>query len=430
LRALGLPGFAEIAKKFDALDEGGRRVALDVMDAAPVELSAPVYVSALLRPIEAQRAHAQDHLRRCGRACAPVLAERFGASKAPQTQLLADELAILAPEQAVTLITARIAAAPTRERRALRVVLARAAAANEARPNVARLLSDPALPSVAALDLLRALGPRAPSFLPEAGQTLSRLQSEASFATRYLLLAPAGLLAQNDANARALLSNALRDANEPRLRARALEVLPRDSQAAPGFVAALSDPDVRVREAAARAVREGRLASAAPKLVSLLSDDFWPIVRRAAAEALSTLPAEAAGDAALIDALSDEAPWVRASVAEALGARRVARAAPALRERLENREERFEVRRAAVSALAALCDQKSVGTLSDLVKRLGDPMATVEERAIGEAALEGLAAIGPSDLQARLAPLSGTRAAPAVKHALTSAAQRKSCGRR
>jgi HEAT repeat protein len=310
------------------------------------------------------------------------------------------------------------------------VILARATAANEARPNVTRLLSDPALPAVAALDLLRALGPRAPSFLPEAGQTLRRLQGDANFATRYLLLAPAGVLASNDPNARALLSQTLGDANQPRLRVRALEVLPRDALAAAGFLAALSDPDVRVREAAARAVGEGRVSQAAPKLITLLDDDFWPIVRRAAADALAVLPAEPNGDAALILALSDEAPWVRASIAQALGARRVARAAPALRERLENREEQFEVRRAAVLALAALCDQSSVGTLSDLVKRLGDPMATVEERAIGEAALEALTAIGPSDLKARLAALSGTRAAPAVKHALSSAAQNKTCGRR
>jgi HEAT repeat protein len=430
LRALGAPGFAEIVKKFDALDEGGRRVALDVIDAAPAEVSAPVYASALLSSSEAQRTHAQDHLRRCGRACAPVLTERFQASKGAQAQILADELAILAPDQAVSLLAARIGTAPARERRALRVVLARAAANTEARPSVTRLLADAALPSVAALDLLRALGPRAPSFLPEAGQTLNRLHAETNFATRYLLLAPAGVLAPRDPNARAVVQQALTDAKEPRLRVRALEVLPRDAAGAPGFLTALSDSDVRVREAAAVAVREGRFAQAAPKLVALLDDDFWPIVRRAAADALAVLPPEPQGDAGLVDALSDEAAWVRASVASALGARRVVRAAPALRERLENKEEHFDVRRAAVAALAALCDQESVGTLTELAKRLADPMATVEDRAIGEAALEALAAIGPSDLNARLAPLSGTRAAPAVKHALASAAHGKACRRR
>jgi hypothetical protein len=389
-----------------------------------------VYANALLGTIEAQRAHAQDHLRRCGRACASVLSERFAASSGAQTQLLAEELAILAPEQAAPLITARIARAKPRERRGLRVVLARAAAANEARASVTQLLVDPALPNVAALDLLRALGPRAPSFLPEVGQTLGRLQGDTSFATRYLLLAPASLLSANDPNARALLTRALSDSNEPRLRVRALEVSPRDPASGNHFVTALSDPDVRVREAAANALRESRFVAAGPKLISLLADDSWPIARRAAADALAALPAEPKGDEALLDALSDEAPWVRASVATALGVRRVSRAAPALRERLEDKQERFEVRRASVSALAALCDQQSVGALSDLAKRLADPMATVEERAIGEASLQGLALIGPSDLATRLAPLKGTRAEPAVKHARESAAHSKTCGRR
>jgi HEAT repeat protein len=185
-----------------------------------------------------------------------------------------------------------------------------------------------------------------------------------------------------------------------------------------------------VREAAANALRESRFVAAGPKLISLLADDSWPIARRAAADALAALPAEPKGDEALLDALSDEAPWVRASVATALGVRRVSRAAPALRERLEDKQERFEVRRASVSALAALCDQQSVGALSDLAKRLADPMATVEERAIGEASLQGLALIGPSDLATRLAPLKGTRAEPAVKHARESAAHSKTCGRR
>lgn len=430
LRALGAPGFAELAQRFEALDEGGRRVGLDVIDSAPREVSAPVYVSALLSRFEGQRMHAEDRLRRCGRACEPVLSERFLASKAPASQVLANALATVAPDQAALLITPRLAQVGARARRGLRVVLARAVAVSEAQPSVKRLLADPALPSVAALDLLRALGPRAPSFLPEAAATLARLEGEPSFAMRYLSLAPASVLAPSEPGARALLERALGDAQEPRLRVRSLEVMPRDAGAASRFVAALSDADVRVREAAARAVREARVAAATPKLLTLLDDEPWPIVRRAAAEALSALPAEAQGDAALLDALSDDAPWVRAAVAEALGARRVARAAPELRERLEDREERFEVRRAAVSALSALCDQKSVDTLTTLVKRLGDPMATVEERAIGEAALRALAVIGPSDLPSRLQPLAKTRAAPAVKRALALATSNASCRRR
>src|SRR6185503_19787330 len=64
LVAGGTPAFAAVAQAFGVLDEGGKRVALDVLDQAPCEVSAPVYVAALSGKVEAQARHAQSRLGR------------------------------------------------------------------------------------------------------------------------------------------------------------------------------------------------------------------------------------------------------------------------------------------------------------------------------------------------------------------------------
>jgi HEAT repeat protein len=148
-------------------------------------------------------------------------------------------------------------------------------------------------------------------------------------------------------------------------------------------------------------------------------------VRRASAKALGALPAEARGNEALSDALSDEAPSVRAASAESLGARRVTAAAEALRDRLEDPREHFEVRRASAAALGALCDRDSTDTLWKLVRRVDDPMATVEERALGEASLAALARIAPPDLEEKLDPLRRGQARKAVERALARTATQR-----
>jgi hypothetical protein len=51
----------------------------------------------------------------------------------------------------------------------------------------------------------------------------------------------------------------------------------------------------------------------------------------------------------------------------------------------------------------------------------------VEQRALGEAALQALSVIAPTDLAKRLAPLAKTRAAKAVAQAQKEAAQHGSC---
>lgn len=423
LRGLGEPAFAEIQKRFTSLDEGGRRLALDVIDSAPCEASVPVYLAAFGDKIEAQRDHARQRLRRCGRVSADGLSAGLATAKGEAVARYANELALVAPDRAMNELTARLARANTNERRALRVALARGSSSPEARDAVRKLLADPNVPNVAALDLLRALGARAPEFLPEAAAALERVAAEGSFRARYLALGPAAELAPHDAGARALLARSLarQSGRDSWVRVRALELAPRTEAYVPAFVAALSDPNVRVREAAVQALGEGRLHTSAPSVIRVLEDDAWPLSRRAAAQALARFPAEPRGDDALLDALSDEAPSVRSAAAASLGARGVLRAADELRDHLEDPSERFEVRRAAAAALGALCDAKSADTLWTLARRVDDPVASVEERALGEASLGALVRIAPPGLDEKLAALRRGKARKAVERAVARA---------
>jgi hypothetical protein len=75
------------------------------------------------------------------------------------------------------------------------------------------------------------------------------------------------------------------------------------------------------------------------------------------------------------------------------------------------------VRRAAALSLGALCDAKSLDLLEKLAQRIADPMSSVEDRAIGEAALYALVRIHPVDLDQRLAPLAKGGTARAVARA-------------
>lgn len=425
LRALGAPGYAALAKGFDALDSRGKHVALGVIDSAPCEVSAPLYVRALGGGIEGQILHARDRIQRCAEASAEPLLAATRAAKGADFAVYAGELVTVAPARAVEVLAPRLARSPASERRVLRVLLARAAASPDATDTVRRLLADTTLPEGATLDLLRALGTRVTRFGAEARAAFARLGGAAEFRTRYLLLAPAAALARTEPAAQDLLARALASANEPRLRVRALEVAPREPAYAPAFAAALRDEHVRVREAAARAAGEGKFANLSAELSNLLEDDAWPLARRAAASSLGVLPDDAASRTSLLEALEDPAPWVRAAAAESLGLRRSPGAAPKLRDMLDDREEPVEVRRAAALSLGALCDAGSVDLLDKLSRRIADPMSSADDRALGEAALYGLLRIHPADLEQRLAPLAK---APATARSVARARARVGAG--
>jgi HEAT repeat protein len=267
------------------------------------------------------------------------------------------------------------------------------------------VLANPQSSERLSVEVLRALGERVLDFQPEAGAALGRLQTpNQSFRTRFLLLEPTAQLAAQDPAFRAPLAQALSSDPNPRFRAQALAVL-RDPADFSGEVRhALSDPDVRVREAAVR--QSAALPDATAALVQRLQEDEWPLVRIAAADALAATATSGASDPALARALDhDESPHVRARVVIALAAHHAVAQIPKIRERLVDKDEWPLVRAAAAQALAALCDAGSVDALTGYAHQLADPLADANEHLIGAASLLALSELRPSDLKLRLEPL-------------------------
>ena len=431
LRAIGRPGFEAVAGAYEQLDEGGRRVALDVMDHAECDQSAPVYVKALLSPHRAHRLHARERLRRCGEVAADLLVQELARGNPRAQPLIAGELSLIDPARAVRSIVPLLTVDDASRRSLLRVALARASRAQEAEPEVRRLLADGSVPARATLDLMRALGDRLPRFQPQASQAFARLaRADANFRTRYLLLEPAAQLAPKDRAAADYLQRALAADPSHHIRAGAARAIAYPDQFQAEFLKALDDPQVRVREAAVEALGSGRGVFAAPAVVERLEDDDWPLVRAAAARTLGALGPRARVDEALADALGDSSPFVRAPVLQALGQRGARQHAEAVRERLDDRDEPLEVRVAAASALAAMCDQGAADLLTKYATRLADGSLPSDGRMLGSASLAALGKLHPPDLNERLRPLFGEGVATVVQQAARAAlALPSQCGR-
>jgi HEAT repeat protein len=430
LRVLGQPAFDAVAQAFEGLDEGGRRVALDLLDQAPCETSLPGYLSVFSGVSQAQSIHARDHIRRCGKAAAPFLAD--AARKAHGTQQLdiLAELMLADAAQCVDVIASLLDVDSRPRRAALRIALARASLSTEAKPRVLAVLSDPKSSERVLVDVLRSLGDRIADFQPAAGAALARLSTpQASFRTRFLLLEPSAELAAKDPGLRASFAQGLVSDPDPRFRAQALAVLKDPPDFAAQLTQALADSDVRVREAAVRASAE--LPNAAPALAQRLANDPWPLVRIAAADALADSKSSALAEPALARAIEDESPHVRAHVVLALGAHHAVAELPKIRERLIDADEHPLVRAAAAQALAALCDASSIATLTSYAVKLADPMADANQHMIGAASLLALSDLRPADLAARLQPLRAKGAPPQAKQAADAVLRRAggACGK-
>lgn len=430
LRVQGQPAFEAVAKAFEGLDEGGRRVALDLLDQAPCETSLPVYLSVFSGSSQAQSIHARDHIRRCGKAAAPLLAEAAKKARGRQQLDLLGELLLSDPAQCVDVIAGLLDVDSRSQRGALRIALARASLSPEAKPHIEAVLADPKSSERLLVEVLRSLGDRIADFQPLAGSTLARLSApSASFRTRFLLLEPGAELAVKDANLRAAYGQRLASDPDPRFRAQALAVLLDPADFAPQLTQALADPDVRVREAAVRA--SATLPSAAPVLAQRLKEDEWPLVRIAAADALADSKDTRVAEPALARAIEDESPHVRAHVVLALGAHHATAELPKIRERLADTEEHPLVRAAAAQALAALCDSASVPALTKYAQKLADPMADANAHMLGASALLALGELKPVDLAQRLSPLRAKGAPPQAKQAADAVLRRGGgvCGR-
>ncbi len=431
LRSRGEPAFVAVAGAFAELDEGGRRVALDVIDAAPCPIRAAVYAEALRGPVPAQHIHAQARLRDCGEAAADALLDALETAPPEAVGRLADQLTEVAPELAVQRLVPRLAKASARERRVLRVALGRAARSPHVRDAVTSMLLETGLDERAAVDLLRALGPQLEPLAAPASSALSRLaKPTASFRTRFLLLESAGQLAPSSSPAVEFLRRSLGDDPDWRIRSHAAAAVQDPKPVQDLLLAALNDSSVRVRIAAIQTLARTPDVPSTSHLAELLRRDHWPIARAEAAKALGGLGPSGDVDRALLAAVRDSSRHVRAPVLLALGERRVAAAGKPARKRLVDDREDTNVRIAAAVALGKLCDPAAVEPLTRIARRMADPHDLSEERQVAPAAVTALGRLRPRDLEARLAPLLAEGAPPVARAAARAAlANAGSCER-
>jgi hypothetical protein len=423
LLQLGEAGVEAVIGAFGALDAVGRARALDVLENAPCGASAAVYADLLDDEDAPNRRRAEQRLRTCGAAAEPALRAAFELATGDSGVQLARELALVAPALAVQLLGPRLASVAPEQRESYRDALSRASRQPAAEPELRRLLETPALGSAADVEVLRALGDRLPSFLPEASIALGRaLAAARSFEQRYVLLVPASQLAASNPEAAAFVEAALNDV-DPYLRGAAARQSPALPRLASRLLQASRDSGVRVREAVALRLGELALPNAAPVLIERLRNDRWPLVRSAAARSLSAVGPAPSVDAALVGALGDEAPNVRADALRGLGARGARSALPEIAARLRDGEEAPVVRAAAASALARMCDASQLDELTRLSRALLAERASPDDVAIGGAALAALGRLAPADLGQRLAPFAGVKGRPALA-AMVDAAQR------
>lgn len=419
----GAPGVAATVAGYDALDDAGRELARGVVDAAGCAEQVPFWVDRLVRaaaapakkraPADPDVTHAQGRLRRCDRKTVAPALERV-LREAPDAAKLvaAEELSLLAPAEAVPVLLDAIAPASPPVRQRLREALAHAAKSDRA---VAALVAEleaarfAARPEVARIDLLRALGPRIATAEGGVAAFASLSAGAPSFRTRFLLLGPAAELARGGApSVLPFLTASLRSDADAHLRARAAAVSVGVGPLVPALVAAVDDPEPRVREAAAFALElagtTAQARAAATALARRLASDPWTFVRVGAARTLGKLPADGAVDAALARALRDPSVEVRGNAIDALGAHRATAHAPLLRARAGDVEEPLEIRTKSMLALAQLCDKGSVDAWTKLALRTASP-ASVADRRLGAAAVIALGMVHPADLRQRLAPL-------------------------
>jgi HEAT repeat protein len=427
LRAAGKAGWDAVAAAFDSLDEGGRRVALQVLDGAPCEVSVGPYVNALVGPYEAHRIHALDHLRNCSEAAAPLLSARLAAAKGRAFGELAEQAAGVAPAHAIGIFLPLMTERAIARRAAIRTALGRVAGLKVAQPSFRKAFTDPATPDIALLDLLRSVGNAAPALAPESIQALDRLQAAPpSFRHRYLGVGPLAELAGMLPRARESLDRLIVADPDPRVRAAAAHAVRDPKGFQSSLVRILGDDSFRVRLAATQALAGAPNGAATTALLARLDADPWPAVRAQAATALAGAVPSTATDERLAKALGDDAWLVRRYVLESLGTRGARAHSEAVLERLEDDEEWPAVRRAAARALGELCYQQALGTLTQHAKKLGDPFASPEERSVAFAALGSLRDLAPKDLSSRLSSLLGKDAPRGARAAARAAVEEPS----
>ncbi len=444
LARAGSPGAEAAMKGFDKLDEPGQRLAEAVIDGSSCSVHAPFYVRIMGEKLVARGPkkprgdadpaleHATDRVRRCARAAVPALSELVAKSTGHVKIIAAAELALVAPAESVPVLIEQLATTDDELRREMRASLAHASKSERAWPVFASEFERDRFSTrtdVVKVDILRALGARIANVTGARDAFISLWAPEASFRTRYLLLAPAAELARSgDERARSLVLEALRRDADSHVRIKAAQVAARVPALQSALIEAVDDPEVRVREAAIEAVgaRDEDVAATPPSvelvaaLERRLQKDPFTFVRVHAARSLGQLPATPGSDAALVAALRDAAPDVRARAIDGLAAHRAKRHIVAIGELADRADEHAEVRARAILALGVLCDTSRVDTWTKLalwtVSGISDG-----ERMIGAAAIAALGDVKPKDLAKRLAPLLDSKMPRNVREAAKAA---------
>lgn len=420
LTAVGPSAFERVRKRYRGYSQSGRMRALNVMDAASCKVAVPVYVNALYSEEKAESEHAERRLLACKRPAVPVLSRRLTKASAARARALASTLVRLDPAAAVDAIAPLLSSGSRQKRRVLRQSFALAVANEQAAARVRDRLSGPVLAVKTGLPVMRALGEQLPSYRQAAVEHLLRWRRADDFETRYLLIAPAAQLAPFDRALASHLADLLRD-GDAALRAEAARRAPALPPVYQALLGAVSDPHVRVREAAVVNLGEQGIEAARPALLGRLRDDPWPMVRAAAIRALANLPPEQLTLRRLAEvALEDESATVRRPALHALGRLRANTETDAVREAfLEDAD--MHVRAIAAATLGMLCDHGMTQELTERALSFATLSTTEADRIVGKASLSALGRLAPPDLQQRLSPFFGERV-PRHAHSAAKAA--------
>ncbi len=407
LERAGDAGLAAAAKAYASLDAAGRALAIDAaIGAGTCEGSAPLLLAAMGdRDPEVAR-KGREKIERCGKRAAPALVAALRGSDMTARANAARLIASVAPSDAVDPLADALAQGDAATRGAVRAALAKASRV-ASREKLATLVGDEKRAAAARVELLRAFSERLAEVAAPADAAIASLSNGATFSTRYLLADPIAALARGgDAAAATRLSSLITSDADAPVRAHAAENASGIDRARDALTRAIDDASPRVREAALRALTASKPPVPVSAIANRLATDEWTYVRAAAAAALASFAADVHVDDALVAALDDGAPTVRAEVIAALARRGVRRAAPAIRAHVVDPHETQETRISAIRALAALCDRDSLDALTSIARHGALPLATDEDIVSGLEATNALGALHPADLAARLAPLA------------------------
>ena len=424
LERAGPSALTAVEKAYEGLNRQGKARAIDVAASHDkCEEAAPLLARGLCEKEGEAPRKAREKLERC-KAAAPALATRL-RQDASTRACIAPTLVYLAHDEALVPIADAMESTPendhaTREvlRTAFSQALGLAESPEEGAKKLGALLGDVQRSVTARLEMMRAAGPRVVGAREAAAASLEQLLKETPpMRVRYLALGPLSELAHagDHAAAARIAASLVHDPEWP-VRRRAAELAAGLAEAQAPLLAAARDPEPRVREEALGALATAFVPGAEGPAAAALESDAWTFVREQAVRVLGKAPPASKGvDEALGTSLRDGAWNVRLGGVVAVTFRRTPHMSPAIRERLDDKREHYEVRAAAAIALGTLCDASSIDRLTELARQYGAPGVPEDEQSVAHGALLGLAALQPRDLKDRIGSLLGAPSSPNVR---------------